>query len=128
MNIEENSDFFVVKLDLNILCNGLYYRLGKLIESLQVIIYNKNIQVEELREQVREQSAIIGTLCRNSKQNNNNERWDKYLCISCYNDCKSILFFPCLHIVYCENCAKKDKLMVCPICRKPITEKKNIFL
>ena len=128
MNIEDSGDFIFIKLDLSSVCHGLCYRFGKMIENCQLIINNKNICIAELKEQITEQSAIIGKLCRqcnNSDNNNNVIISDKYKCISCYDNIKSILFIPCLHMLYCENCV--DDSPVCPICRESITSKKNIF-
>lgn len=47
-------------------------------------------------------------------------------CSVCYDNTRSILFYPCLHLCACEVCSKK--LSSCPMCRRLIDNKQKVFL
>jgi len=46
-------------------------------------------------------------------------------CVVCLEGEKVVLFSSCLHLVCCKSCA--EKLTNCPMCRKEISQKVNVF-
>lgn len=50
---------------------------------------------------------------------------DENICIICMDKKKSILFYPCCHIITCDICS--SKVNQCPICREFIISKMHIF-
>jgi hypothetical protein len=51
-------------------------------------------------------------------------------CVACESNERNSLFFPCRHLVFCLDCAKRHTMdsNLCPICRTSIKEVMNIFL
>lgn len=48
-------------------------------------------------------------------------------CIICFENLKSIVFIPCLHLAVCAKCSNKLKpSLKCPICRQSIYETINV--
>lgn len=47
-------------------------------------------------------------------------------CNICYTYEMNILFEPCNHVIACNNCS--DKIIICPVCRKKINNKKKIII
>ena len=59
------------------------------------------------------------------EQSNNNE---SMVCCVCLDKQKNVLFEPCKHICCCIECSKNLNPNICPICRKIINEKTNVFI
>lgn len=57
---------------------------------------------------------------------------DKYKCKICLSKDVEYCFFPCRHLICCENCVKPllsdHPNSFCPICRSLVIECKNIFI
>ena len=51
---------------------------------------------------------------------------DPKLCKICFIDPRNCVLFPCKHAQYCSSCCAK--VSTCPTCRRPITDRVNIFL
>lgn len=51
----------------------------------------------------------------------------KYMCILCQENKMEFLCDPCNHICMCNDCYDKLDKKICPCCRTPIANKKNIF-
>lgn len=47
-------------------------------------------------------------------------------CVVCWTEKKSVLFLPCRHLCSCKACA--DKTTQCPLCRKTIQQKTDVFV
>jgi hypothetical protein len=52
---------------------------------------------------------------------------EQRLCVICQEFEKSVVLLPCRHLCLCNNCAGHDQLVVCPLCRQPITNKFGVF-
>ncbi|EGG16791.1 hypothetical protein DFA_07769 [Cavenderia fasciculata] len=55
----------------------------------------------------------------------NQELVDQILCAVCSEEPTKIILKPCKHLCLCKLCA--SKVTSCPMCRSPITKKKQIF-
>ena len=124
-DIEDTTEWIVLRMQLHNHINN-HHRLWQIIEKFQILLSNRNLQIEELETKIKEQSNIIGQLCK-LFDNNKETNYEKYKCIACCNNIRSVIFLPCFHTVYCEECAKKDQNKNCPICRKKISDTKNIL-
>tara|TARA_B100001964_G_C13776819_1_gene398464 strand:+ start:142 stop:477 length:336 start_codon:yes stop_codon:yes gene_type:complete len=49
----------------------------------------------------------------------------KFQCLVCYDNLKSVVLEPCLHLVTCRKCS--EKLETCPICRSSIETMLLVF-
>jgi hypothetical protein len=47
-------------------------------------------------------------------------------CVVCWTEKKSVLFLPCRHLCSCKACG--DKTTQCPLCRKTIQQKTDVFV
>jgi hypothetical protein len=47
-------------------------------------------------------------------------------CVVCWTEKKSVLFLPCRHLCSCKACG--DKTTQCPLCRKAIQQKTDVFV
>ena len=45
-------------------------------------------------------------------------------CIICMDNARSVIFFPCLHLICCEQCGIVKQIKNCPGCNKLIETKK----
>lgn len=126
IDIEDSVDFIIFRIPNfdSILDDN--YRLWKLVEKFQIVVNDKNTEIEALKEQIANQSDIIGKLCKKYPKTNSSIP-EQYKCIACYNEIKAVIYLPCFHIVYCSTCDKKDNSNLCPICRNQIIKKVNIF-
>lgn len=52
---------------------------------------------------------------------------DLMSCVVCFERFRNVLFLKCKHFVCCEKCSLRINDM-CPLCRKPISEKIKVFL
>ncbi|KAG8224621.1 hypothetical protein J437_LFUL005789 [Ladona fulva] len=48
-------------------------------------------------------------------------------CRICMDRPTNTAFFPCGHVICCEDCARRC-LPICPVCRAPVTSSKQVFL
>lgn len=79
----------------------------------------------------------INTTMEEIQKIHNNERNDKAIqngtpgstkCISCHQNSKDIVFKPCHHVIYCQNCTDSIILKQCIICNSKITSTEKIFI
>jgi len=55
------------------------------------------------------------------------ENEDKHMCCVYQEQVVRVVFQPCMHLVCCEDCAKNDKLVDCPICRGKIEKRSVVY-
>jgi len=54
---------------------------------------------------------------------------EKYNCVACTLEAKTIMIKPCNHMVFCDKCLKTyDQSKGCPMCRQPIQSVEKIFI
>ena len=52
-----------------------------------------------------------------------------YLCVICWNERKNVVLLPCRHLCICLTCNQQlDNDASCPICRKPIENRLEVFV
>ena len=49
------------------------------------------------------------------------------LCIICCELPKAVVLMPCRHMCLCETCGHMEKITVCPMCRKQISQRISVF-
>lgn len=52
---------------------------------------------------------------------------EQRLCVVCQSEPKSVVLFPCRHLCLCQECSEHDDLDQCPLCRRPIVQKINVY-
>lgn len=53
---------------------------------------------------------------------------DTNLCAICLSNPRNIVFIPCYHICACYQCGHNGSLVTCPICRRLIDDRIEVFL
>jgi len=48
-------------------------------------------------------------------------------CVVCMDNLANTVCMPCKHLAICMDCAQEKTLVLCPICRKPITDRMQIY-
>ena len=56
--------------------------------------------------------------------------WEKYkqMCINCKSRKKSVVLFPCSHLVLCKNCSNTRKCETCPVCFSRVYRSHEIYV
>lgn len=49
------------------------------------------------------------------------------LCVICQEHEKSVVLLPCRHMCLCDKCASMEAVTSCPLCRRNIDHKINVF-
>ena len=52
-----------------------------------------------------------------------NETKELNVCIICMEHQRNIMFYPCFHVIVCEDCSKNKVKDICPECKKKIQSK-----
>ena len=52
---------------------------------------------------------------------------DQRLCVICQENEKNTLLLPCRHLCLCKECSRREELDKCPLCRKGIDQKIDVF-
>jgi len=52
---------------------------------------------------------------------------EERVCVICKEKAKCVLLMPCRHLCVCKECGYHNSLVQCPLCRKTITERINVF-
>lgn len=52
---------------------------------------------------------------------------EQRLCVICQENEKCCLLLPCRHLCLCKECSRRPELKTCPLCRKPIRQKLDVF-
>jgi len=127
--------------------NNLQYEIIKLKNTIshlenqifikQNIINCNDIMVsldKVINDNIKLQNKINILLKENRTYSN---KIDDFNCVLCLTNVKSIMAFPCNHVVYCKECANNvynknslnDNLLYkCPICRKTIEKLYYIYI
>ena len=82
-------------------------------------------RINEINHQTIQQEKKRREEERNKTQEQEN---NKKRCVICLEAPPSLLFFPCRHVVCCEDCGVLAEIRDCPICRKKIDDKMKIFM
>ena len=77
-------------------------------------------KLEELLRRVLDQAIT-------TKMNKLSEQAEIRACVICQVEPKTVLLMPCRHLCVCKDCSRNPQLLVCPLCRKHITEKIDVF-
>ena len=122
-NAKENflvilNDSLEIKLN-EILCNVDI--ISKLKDEVDRHADNFNIlKIVEYQRKKIESLKIKLNICEDSKNLKD--------CIICMDQDRSILFYPCLHLIVCQDCAETNVRDECPECHKAIESKKPLSL
>ena len=55
------------------------------------------------------------------------EEHENRMCVICQEEQKSVLLMPCRHLCCCKVCSRRQELKSCPLCRKEITQKIDVY-
>jgi hypothetical protein len=62
-----------------------------------------------------------------AKETEESETAKKATCVICMDNLANTVCLPCKHLAMCMDCAYLDKSSLCPICRKTVVEKMQIY-
>jgi hypothetical protein len=79
--------------------------------------FNMDIVIEKQKSEIKQQDHQIRLI---------EEYKDTILCIICVERQRNIVFFPCKHLIYCEQCFANSNKDKCPTCKEDIHENWNI--
>ena len=79
-----------------------------------------DFELENLQNKLQNNLSIINKTINNKLKSNK-------LCIICLENPKTILFYPCNHLVCCKMCGKDGRIKKCPVCNKKIDKKMTVF-
>ena len=102
-------------------------------EKAKKFLHKKAIE-ERLREEVENYSKYFNIDIIIEKQENTlksqakkieklNETKELNVCIICMEHQRNIMFYPCFHVIVCEDCSKNKVKDICPECKKKIQSK-----
>jgi len=80
---------------------------------------------DELTENSRSSESQIDE-CASTNVSNNAEITPS-LCVVCMTQLKSVILLPCNHLCVCKECSNHPSLKSCPICRKNIVSKNEVY-
>jgi len=61
------------------------------------------------------------------KKKLDDEEHENRMCVICQEEQKSVLLMPCRHLCCCKACSRRQELKSCPLCRKEITQKIDVY-
>lgn len=93
-------------------------------DDVEIIVTNKEAEAMQRNKRKTEAPVVEDPTPANKKQKSD----AGMECIICMEENKSVVFFPCGHIVYCQKCNKKTKEKICPICRAIIKSKRKCYI
>ena len=93
-------------------------------DDVEIIVTNEEAEAMQRNKRKIEAPVVEDPAPANKKQKNDTGME----CIICMEENKSVVFFPCGHIVYCQKCNKKTKEKICPICRAIIKSKRKCYI
>lgn len=82
--------------------------------------------LEEVRSLIQQQRTTITALEKQEAKLIRDLPNQKF-CVICKEVEKSVVLLPCRHMCLCEACSRIEKLTTCPMCRKGIESRMNIF-
>ena len=83
--------------------------------------------LEELEAEVKEGLARIHKQKEKVLREQADTERDQRLCVICQEKEKSTLLLPCRHLCLCKDCSRRSELDKCPLCRKGIDQKIDVF-
>ena len=88
-----------------------------------------NLAKKSLAELNQMEDQVRGSLDRilKAKEVACNNMEEARVCVICKVNPKSVLFLNCRHLCVCHECGHLDVLVQCPLCRKEIREKINVY-
>ena len=101
-------------------CKINYYSLPPLFGLMLVFFYYTIRRLKGALEAVEMRKT---TILREELDTQKEQR----LCVVCQAAERTIVLLPCRHLCLCSDCAEHDSLKDCPLCRKEIQHKFNVF-
>jgi len=89
---------------------------GKTVEDLETL--EKNL-TESLDLVKKEKEKAIKKRLHNEEQ--------KHVCVVCLTEPKCVLLMPCQHLCVCKDCSMRGELNKCPLCRKYVHQKMDVY-
>ena len=83
--------------------------------------------LEELEGEIKESASRIGRAKEKALKEQADTERDQRLCVICQESEKSVLLLPCRHLCLCKGCSRRSELDKCPLCRKAIEQKIDVF-
>lgn len=113
---QQEENIKQLKLQVDSLKNQIARLKGELLSDLKVnelVDLQKTLQNTLLRinEKLKDKILDLG---------------DEDLCLICWERKKDVFLEPCHHLCLCACCVKEQTIITCPLCRKPVTDKKRI--
>ena len=81
------------------------------------------ISAEDELQRTREREAALSGAVQKLEQRLDTvtARVSLLMCVSCTSSLRSVLFLPCLHVLYCTSCAVGSHVSTCASCGATIT-------
>lgn len=80
-------------------------------------------EIEMIEEQIRVSLDRVVT----TKMNKLSQQVENRSCVICQVEPKTVLLMPCRHLCVCKECSQNHQLLLCPLCRKNITDKISVY-
>ena len=88
--------------------------------------YLSNKSIEEI-EIIEERIRVSLDRVIAAKMNKLSRQVENRSCVICQVEPKTVLLMPCRHLCVCKDCSKNHQLLLCPLCRKKITDKIFVY-
>lgn len=104
----------------------------KLIQSCRISKIKKKIKdnddnlIDIILEPGDGWNFLIKKISENNKIDSNNKYSNDLKCLICLDKKKSFVAIPCFHVIACETCVNKLKL-ICPLCRSKVNKFEKLF-
>jgi len=97
-------------------------------ELLGLELKDKNMaQLEAIESELKQGLLKVGKEKEKLVSNMLNEEEEKRLCVVCQTSTKSVLLMPCRHMCLCAECSRNNAMTKCPLCRKAIEQKVDVY-
>ena len=134
ISLEETKTINLVK-EKDKIINKHKNTINKLIYILDILqnkLIEKDSKITELKHEIADKIKLTEILTKQILETNNNTdnysmENNNHLCNACMEKNKEYLYYPCMHLCYCETCSEKVDKTICPICRKKDTLLTKIY-
>mmetsp|Transcript_15139 Transcript_15139/g.44793 ORF Transcript_15139/g.44793 Transcript_15139/m.44793 type:complete len:121 (-) Transcript_15139:26-388(-) len=83
--------------------------------------------LEGLETELRESLARVTHEKEKMLRNQLDGEREHRLCVICQEEEKTCLLLPCRHLCLCKECSRRSELQNCPLCRKQILQKIDVY-
>lgn len=98
-----------------------------MIQALYATIDDKEREIARLKAQLAKVGADLQSTTRGlTKATQQLE--DRTDCVICQDDKKDHVIIPCMHLCICGGCARESGIKECPLCMKPFTSIKRVYM